>query len=230
MTAQLRPGATVQFGADQVGDTVPAPVPQMTVEEASQALDRAKVAHVEARDAVATSSAEAARLRGEVKAGRGGNVSPADIAAADQALEHSTLLLQGTEEALDPLQAALAAAQTEALCDEIVTEIVTLGTDLERTLEVLSSDLPALEAAASSYDTFAANARQKLSLHAMDSPRVKAGRHDSPSVDRIPLASAKAWAHVAVLLVPTMRSLGAPTFFVDQLKAAAASAPTIPTT
>jgi hypothetical protein len=200
------------------------------LDEAERALSTAQDrAHSTAQDA-AIAKADAAKLRDAVVSGAGSNVTAEVLAAADHKAEHAALIAQGTGAALPGLSAAVQAAVSEEVADEIVTTLPQLGTELTEALYGLADQFQTVIAAASKYDGFVAQSVRRLNTTTVpNSARVKIGRHSAPSVDRISVAGSRTWAHIAALAAPAFAATGAPEFTTQSLKDLSASAPTIPT-
>ncbi|HEX3842661.1 MAG TPA: hypothetical protein VHU85_17855 [Acidimicrobiales bacterium] len=198
--------------------------------DAQQIHDAAAAKSGAAIEAASAARAHAANLRQRVAAGAGDEVTATDLADADHAADHAELVSAGAHQALQGLGQAVQAARADEVCDRIVAELPALGSAVYEALDALASDLAKLVSAASDYDRFAEDAVHVLNTAGRESPRVKIGRFDAPSVDRLPLASCRGWSQLAAALVPVAAALGAHSNDVTVLQNVAQGAPTLPST
>ena len=93
--------------------------------DAETALAAAHDAKESAHAAVQTATTQAADLRAKVRTGGRGaaKISQADIAAADQAVEHAALAYQGACAAIPPLAEAAKEAKADEACNAVLAEL-----------------------------------------------------------------------------------------------------------
>ena len=200
-----------------------------TLTEARDALEAAKSTHQAAvvAENAARSDAEALRTRiasGDKKA------KPGDLTVADAAAEHARLVAVGAEQPLEALNAAVRAAEVDALCDSITGRLPEFGTAVADSIDALRDALPPLIAAAKAYDDFVEESARRVGRSHHDlSARVAVSHYKAPTVDRTPLQSCRGASQLCAAVVDALDSLGAPSVLVDGLKQMAEGAPPIPT-
>ena len=201
-----------------------------TLAEAEAALEAAQLTYAHASVAAAETKAKAGGLRQQVASGKGADISPSDIAAADQAAEHAALVFEGASAALPALMAAVAAARADEVADEVVTALPQLGSAVLEALDNVASALAGLVTAAAEYDKLVEGSIRRLDKVHHGSPRVNFPRLSAPTVDRITLSSCRGASQLSRVILPAVQRLGAPTALVESLKNLAAGAPNLPGT
>ncbi len=196
-----------------------------TLTEAEAALEAAH-----RRLSLASLALQEARAKANTVRQQPDRVTPADIATADDAVTHAELILDAANAAVPPLSAAVQAARADELCDEIVGQLAALGSDVRQALDALASTLAPLTSAVLAYDKFTEASVIQLGRVGTVSPRVKIGRHTTPQVDRLQVASCRGAGQVARLLKPVMERVGAPRQVIENLALLAAGAPNLPGT
>ena len=124
-------------------------------------------------------------------------------------------------------QEAQNAAKANAACDAVLAGLPPLGKEVTDALDRLKSDIAQLIAVAQKYDDFAQRASHELRTVGGDSQRVRLDTRGPTVVDRIALRSCHADRHLAALIAPAMRTLGAPDFSFAQMTMLAEAAPEI---
>ena len=201
----------------------------MSALTAQQALDAAQSAHSTAQRSSDEASATAQRLRAEVAAGDS-KITPEQLATADHEADHAALVAQGAAAAIPALTTQVRTAQADEIVDEIVVKLPVLGTGVMSALDDVAAALDTFITAARTYDDFTAGTFARLGSSAQGvSPRVSLTRFGTPSVDGLPLTPSHGSAHLAAILTPAMRALGAESTVVQDLKLAASKAAAIPT-
>ncbi len=135
-----------------------------TLNEAEAALATAQDAKETTRLASVKAATDAAALRAKVASGGRGSakITPADIAAADQAAEFAALAYQGAAADVHPLAAAVKEARANEACDEVLAGLPGLSQDVLSALLAIEAALPQLVAAAERYDAFVELAVHRL--------------------------------------------------------------------
>jgi hypothetical protein len=127
-----------------------------TLTDAEAALDAAHDAKESTHAALQKATDDAADLRAKVKGGgrAAAKISPADISAADAAVEHASLAYHGAVAAIPDLAAAVKQARADEACDEVLAALPALGQNVLSALQTIEALLPQLVAAAEQYDSF----------------------------------------------------------------------------
>lgn len=152
-----------------------------------------------------------------------------ELASAKATAEHAQLTAQGAEAPLQRLHAELKAARADETCDRIGSDVRELGTTLVGALDRLPAVLEEIEAAAAKFDRYVAESGHLLDSLGGSTPRVVRQRYRQVAVDGVELGSANADRHVAQMLAPALKALGAPGFALENLQELARGARPIPT-
>jgi hypothetical protein len=202
----------------------------MTLSEAVAAHDAAQTREQEAQAALSAAQAHAVAVRQQVSAGHP-SVTPADLAEADDNVEHARLVAQGAEAAVGPLQAAVQALRADALVESVVQALPGYGDAVAAALDVLVADVATFVARVREFDGFVEQVLPQLDNVAPVTSRVKFPKYGAPQVDGYALTSVRGASQLAAILLRPMQDIGAPNFALTELRTLAQGAPSIiPTT
>jgi hypothetical protein len=189
-------------------------------------LDAARAVHQQASAVADQTQAHEAEIRASLSAGET-RFTPLDLATAKADAEHAALISEGTQTPLASLQLAVSAARADEEIEVITAGLPPLGAAVVELLDDIGDSLAELVQAARRYDDFAEASARSLQTVGRDSPRVSLDTRGPTRVDRIALRSCHADRHLAALIAPTMRALGAPDFSFAEMKMLAEAAPEI---
>jgi hypothetical protein len=199
------------------------------LDEAQSALTVAKVREQAARDTFDGAEQHARSLRQRVTTGTATDITPADIAEADDAIAHAQLVLDGATAALPALAAAVQAARSDELCDEILRTAPELGAALQDALDAVAAAADAVREPALAYERFIESANQRIATYGHANPRATVSRYGPTKVDRFVVSSCRPGSQLAAAVLPALRAVGTPQYLLDHLLELARAAPTIPT-
>lgn len=197
--------------------------------EAEAALDEAQVLYSEAVNEATSARTHATDLRERLRSGRGPEVTADALARADQAAEHADLNMEGARVGLADLQDAVTAVRRDAVCDEIVSTLPRLGSAVTESLDALSEAVATFVGRVADFNAYASEATTRLGTAGAAGPRVSMPRHAAPIVDRVPVAPLHGDRLLVAELLPALRDLRAPAFFLSEAKTVADAAALVPT-
>jgi len=116
--------------------------------------------------------------------------------------------------------------------DAVVSTLPLLGSRVLSSLDTIAAALEDYAVAATTYDTYAADAFTRLTLGTTEmNPRVTVPRYGGhANVDGLPLSQCNADRLLAAVVLPIMARLGTPDFARKELKLLASAAIAPPTT
>jgi hypothetical protein len=200
-----------------------------TLTEAQTALDAAQANYGTAVGAAHATRSAADNLRQRVASGRGADVLPDQIAAADQAADHAALVVQGAVNAMAGLEDGVQTAQADALCDEIIATLPTLGTTVSASLDAVADAISTYVTSVLDFNAYTTGAVTRLDHLGAASSRARRPRHGFPTVDHVDVAPLHGDRHLVAATLAPLRALGAPAYYLTEAKTVARAASTIPT-
>jgi hypothetical protein len=165
--------------------------------DAERALEVAQAAYSTAQGAANEAQAHADELRRRVASGDGADVSPTQLAEADHASDHATLVATGAYQGMDKLTEVVNAARADEEVDRIVSTLPQLGSEVVAALDNMKEALATFKTAAQNYDGFVDHAKARLATAGQASPRVRNQQAGVTRVDQFTLAKCHASRHLA---------------------------------
>ncbi|MGA8723425.1 MAG: hypothetical protein WB565_00150 [Acidimicrobiales bacterium] len=178
--------------------------------------DLAHDEYVLAQQAVGAAKSRATSLRQRVASGDG-DVSAAELAAADSEAEYAALLASGKEQRLKEAGKAVEAARLERTLDTLTAGIPPRGDVVAALLDTLDTALDDYVDAVREYDGFILAARSQLES-VPDGPRVRHQPPGPPWVDGQLLSKVSGDRRLVRLVLPALRALNCPVPALSQLE------------